>query len=130
MTGITDFYCDFCNEGRERRTPPDGQEFAQGYAQAMLGLMPTGWWEVPGKGADGGPGHACPMCVTDADIFDMILELRDQVTRRIIEGHAPTEDAAPFEGVDEATPSEGAGEAAPADTSDNDPDAAAGRTSR
>jgi hypothetical protein len=119
MTGITRFYCDFCNPGQEQREPTEGEEQAQGYTVGIVGLMPLGWWEVPGKGADGGVGHACPVCVMDPDSFEEILERRDGVTRRIIEGHPPTEDATPFEGVDEAETSEGSGEAAAGDPSDD-----------
>jgi hypothetical protein len=95
-----------------------GLKFAAAYILGIT-IVHIARWEVPGKGADGGVGHACPVCVMDPDSFEEILERRDGVTRRIIEGHPPTEDATPFEGVDEAETSEGSGEAAAGDPSDD-----------
>lgn len=83
----------------------------------MARQFPMGWWEVPGKGPNDGPGHACPICVVNPDHFEDMLERREAAMHMVVDLHPPTDDATPFEGVDEAE--DRTGETAPTDPSDD-----------
>lgn len=62
MTGVSEFFCNFCNPGAQRRDA--GDEVNTGYARVQLGVeLPHGWERAE---YDGVPGaHRCPTCVED-----------------------------------------------------------------
>lgn len=72
----SDYYCDYCNE----REDADADE---GYVRTEGEDYPVGWWEVPGKGANGTTGHACPRCAMTTARKD-ILERRDAEAQRLL----------------------------------------------
>lgn len=62
---LSEFFCDYCNPSKQRRE--EGDEVNTGYAVELADGYPLGWWEVPRKGPQGTPGHACPNCVLHND---------------------------------------------------------------
>lgn len=77
MTALAEFYCDWCNSVHVREQPP-------GHAREMLGDFPTGWWEVPGKGkSPDHPGHCCPSCLTQPEIYEEVARLRAEGLDRL-----------------------------------------------
>lgn len=85
MTIIREFFCDYCNPSRVRRT--EGSEVKTGYAVELHDDYPLGWWEVPGKGPSGRPGHACPECVLHNDFAKQdIAARRGAATQRLLGG--------------------------------------------
>lgn len=89
MTQIRQFFCDYCNPGRVET----GNE-EKSYVAVDGDEFPTGWWEVPGKGAGRGHvGHACPDCVlhgrmdgAGVTVMDDIRQRRDAQTRAMVDG--------------------------------------------
>lgn len=77
MTATVTFSCDYC--------PATQIEVA--------GVSPLGWWDVPGKGKDGGTGHACAECMmAKPAVYADVIERRDGETRRIL-GENPVREA-------------------------------------
>jgi hypothetical protein len=86
VTSVATFTCDYCNP--ERSTDEDnevsGTEGWKGWALVMGPGTPTGWWPVPGKGADGGVGHACAWCMmNNSDVTDDVAARRNAETERL-----------------------------------------------
>lgn len=82
MTQICHFYCDYCNPDRKPEAPDD--DGTKGFTTTIDGGVPLGWWEVPGKGAGGGVGHACPSCfLHDRAVSADVIARRSEVTARM-----------------------------------------------
>jgi hypothetical protein len=69
VTATVTFECDYCGATQVE----------------VLGSSPLGWWDVPGKGKDGGTGHACSGCMTERPkVYDDVIARRDGETQRIL----------------------------------------------
>jgi hypothetical protein len=96
MTQISHWTCDFCN--------PSRLHGHSGHGHAVTyGVIPNGWWEVPGRGPGGGAGHACASCVLKVPVQQEIVRLRDAQTRRLVGDNPPTTEDWQADGEDSAT---------------------------
>lgn len=80
MTEIRHFFCDYCNPQRDAATAPTD---STAFAAVEGNEFPTGWWEVPGKGAGRGHvGHACPDCVLHGRLDGAGVTVMDDIRAR------------------------------------------------
>jgi hypothetical protein len=85
VTVVRTITCDYCNPERECPEPTLGD--GVGESKMWTRVMgekdsPLGWWDVPGKGADGERGHACPSCMMadDRSVFNDVSARRHAET--------------------------------------------------
>lgn len=85
MTVVVTTTCDYCNRPRsvEGDNHFEGTDNWRKWARTMGEGIPTGWWPVPGKGTDGGVGHACPACMSTDEVWDDVSKRRQEETERL-----------------------------------------------
>lgn len=86
MTLIQTYTCDYCNPERTTTLTNEHEGVGEwrGWAKVMGDGIPTGWWPVPEKGADGKVGHACAHCMTqDQEVIADVRARRQAETERM-----------------------------------------------
>jgi hypothetical protein len=76
VTAIRQLVCDYCRHEDSALEP----------------ASPEGWWEVPGRGANGTAGHCCPTCFAyDTAAQAEVIASRADGTRAVIQANPPHE---------------------------------------